>query len=39
MFGDLNEYWGAQQGGDQIQIGPEGDPDNGGLIESKMTSG
>lgn len=32
MFGDLKEYWGAQQNGDQIQNGPQEDPDNGGLI-------
>lgn len=32
MFGDLKEYWGALQNGDQIQNGPQEDPDNGGLI-------
>jgi len=34
MFVDLKEYWGAQQDGYHIKNGPEGDPDNDGLIES-----
>jgi len=30
MFGNLKESW---QNGEQTQNGPEGDPDNDGLLE------
>lgn len=38
MSGDRKESWETHQEGDRTQNSPEDNPDDGGQIESRMTS-